>query len=285
MSAKQLTFQIQGEFITKFAREKLNKEHDLPKALQILSDCLLSNETDHPHEKRLLRCLLILNEKAEIRGTYPNDDYRLVVLDEEKDYNIFDELIECLRRCQSDTSDIQSDYNDLLQRYTFVLNYLDLPLYKQREMNIEYKSEYGESLFDCPDDNQKIILNDMLQSYIDRQKNNTDEEDYGWLSPSGIFYPVEWGKHEEWAMKYLMEHYPYAENKDIYKRKQEHLRNGDVLVYSLHWVLLHNPAQGVATPLYDHTRRLTKQQKSFLYDYYIKRNEHDRANQIWSEDD
>lgn len=284
MSAKQLTFQIQGEFITKFAREKLTKEHDLPKALKILSDCLLSNETDHPHEKRLLRCLLILNEKAEIRGTYPNDDYRLVVLDEEKDYNIFDELIECLRRCQSDTSDIQSDYNDLLQRYTFVLNYLDLPLYKQREMNIEYKSEYGESLFDCPDDNQKIILNDMLQSYIDRQKNNTDEEDYGWLSPSGIFYPVEWGKHEEWAMKYLMEHYPYAENKDIYKRKQEHLRNGDVLVYSLHWVLLHNPAQGVATPLYDHTRRLTKQQKSFLYDYYIKRNEHDRANQIWSED-
>ena len=85
-------------------------------------------------------------------------------------------------------------------------------------------------------------------------------------------------------MKYLMEHYPYAENKDIYKRKQEHLRNGDVLVYSLHWVLLHNPAQGVATPLYDHIRRLTKQQKSFLYDYYIKRNEHDRANQIWSED-
>lgn len=57
MATKQLTFQIQGEFITQFAREKLTQEHDLPKALKVLSSGLLTNETDHPNEKRLLRCL------------------------------------------------------------------------------------------------------------------------------------------------------------------------------------------------------------------------------------
>ena len=53
METKQLTFQIQGEFITQFAREKLTQEHDLPKALKVLSSGLLTNETDHPNEKRL----------------------------------------------------------------------------------------------------------------------------------------------------------------------------------------------------------------------------------------
>lgn len=197
METKQLTFQIQGEFITQFAREKLTQEHDLPKALKVLSSGLLTNETDHPNEKRLLRCLLILNDKAEIRGTYPDDDYRLVVFDDDKDYNIFDELIECLQKCQPAKSDMQSEYNDLLQRYTFVLDYLDIPNYKQREMNAEYKAEYGESLFDLADDRPEPMLNSMLQSYIDHQKNSTDEEDYGWLSPTGVFYPVEWGKHGE----------------------------------------------------------------------------------------
>lgn len=284
METTQLAFRIQGEFITKFAREKLTEEHDLPKALQILSECLMSDETEYPNEKRLLRCLLILNNKAEICGTYPDEDYRLVIFDNSKDYNIFDELIECLQKCKPNTSNIQSDYDDLMQRYTFVLDYLDLPNYKQREMNAEYKDEYGESLFDIPDNEPKPMLNNMLKSYIDRQKNSIDEDDYGWLSPTGVFYPVEWGDHGKWAMEYLMEHYPYADNKDLYKHNNTRLSNGDVLVYSLHWVLLHNPAQGVATPLYDRTRPLTKAQKEFLYDYYIKRNEHERANQIWSED-
>ena len=282
-----LSFRVQGEFITQFAKQKLQEDHDLAYALRILGDCLRTEDTDYANEKRLLNCLLILNDKAEIRGTYPDDDYRLVIFDDSKDYNIFNELIECLQKCYaSDNPTLQSKYNDLLQRYSFVLDYLDLPRYKQLDMNKQYQNEYDTTLFDLPDDRHNTHMNQMLQSYINRQKNSTpDEEDYGWLSPTGVFYGVEWGEHGKWAMDYLMEHYPYnAENKELYMHNGNRINDGDVLVYNLHWVLLHNPAQGVATPQYDHTRQLTKAQKEFLYEYYIKRNEHERANQIWSEE-
>ena len=46
-------------------------------------------------------------------------------------------------------------------------------------------------------------------------------------------------------------------------------------------VLLHNPFQGIAEVKCDPVRRLTDAQKEFLYDYYIERNEHKKANAIY----
>lgn len=47
------------------------------------------------------------------------------------------------------------------------------------------------------------------------------------------------------------------------------------------WVLLHNPSQGIAIPTRDLTRKYTKAQKEFLYDYYMQRKCTREANAIW----
>lgn len=84
--------------------------------------------------------------------------------------------------------------------------------------------------------------------------------------------------------------YPFGEFPDMYllsckeSEEQKHIVNGDVLVYKLNWVLLDNPAQGVARVTRDISKRLTKPQKEFLYDYYMKRNCVREAKEFLDED-
>lgn len=49
------------------------------------------------------------------------------------------------------------------------------------------------------------------------------------------------------------------------------------------WVLLHNPAHGIAFPTRSATRSYTKAQKEFLYDYYMERDCKKEANEVWEE--
>jgi hypothetical protein len=51
----------------------------------------------------------------------------------------------------------------------------------------------------------------------------------------------------------------------------------DYLIEALGFVLLHNPTQGLARVEISKTKNLTKKQKEFLFDYYTKRNEHEKA--------
>ena len=88
------------------------------------------------------------------------------------------------------------------------------------------------------------VLNNYMKRMLDTEEHTT--EDYGWLEPDGKFHAVEWG-----------------------------VKRG--------WVLLHNPAQGVAFTTKDPTKPYTKAQKEFLYDYYIERNCEKEANDIWKE--
>jgi hypothetical protein len=127
----------------------------------------------------------------------------------------------------------------------------------------------------------------MLQSVLENIKTESDD-DYGWLEPNGTYHPVEWGKHAEWAMNWLNEHYPYREHADVYwvtiNGKRKHVVAGDCLMYRFGWCLLDSPYQGVANPHYNSTKGLTKAQKEFLYDYYIQRNMHDRASAVYKDD-
>ena len=40
---------------------------------------------------------------------------------------------------------------------------------------------------------------------INDKKENRSPYEYGWLSPSGEFFPVEWGEHQSWALKKIKE--------------------------------------------------------------------------------
>lgn len=121
---------------------------------------------------------------------------------------------------------------------------------------------------------------ELLDSFLSRYRNKIEkEEDYGWLRPDGVFFGVEWGEHQAWANQYMLRN---MSEEEYDKTDIDFLYSGDYLL-DRGWVLLHNPAQGVAYPTVSDTRSLTKKQREFLYDYYIKRNQTALANKYIKE--
>lgn len=287
---KTLTFSIEGETITQLAREKYTVNADLKKAINLLMGCL---ETDQVTiEQRLLWSLLILNKKARIKGTYPHEDYGLEINPEYEDANLLDELFEVIAPITSKIDDFKNKYENLLQKYEFVLDYLELSDYKRKKIDRDYYEEYDEHIFEFDDEenDNNIGCSSLLSSYLERQRNQVDgEEDYGWLEPNGTFHPVAWGDHQEWAQTYIKEHCSEEEwseaglSQDFSTGIACINTFGDYLV-KRGWVLLHNPAQGMVTSPTKHpTKDYTKAQREFLYDYYIKRNQTQLANKLYQE--
>ena len=100
---------------------------------------------------------------------------------------------------------------------------------------------------------------------------------YGWLSPTGRFYPVSWGQHDSWAQEHIKELVDW-ESLSL-KERISSAGMGDVLM-NRGWVLLHNPSHGPAFPTSKEGRRYTKAQADFLYEYFLEQGEKDKADQI-----
>lgn len=129
---------------------------------------------------------------------------------------------------------------------------------------------------------KKIVRNTIVDikeeepEYEDRA-----EIEYGWLSPDGRFYNVEFGNHQAWASEYLL--HLYRENKITYEEvKIEANQNaGDVLV-NMGWILIHNPSNMLTKVTRNESKTITKSQKEFLYDFYIKHGYNEKANELYS---
>lgn len=105
----------------------------------------------------------------------------------------------------------------------------------------------------------------------------TTNADYGWLSPSGKYYEVDWGGHQTWAEMHIKEVLDWESLPLKYRIWSDGM--GDILmIYG--WVLLHNPTGNTAFPTKKPEKRYTKAQAEFLYNYYIERGENDMATQI-----
>lgn len=292
---ERLQFKIEGEFITNTAREAFYSSHNLKRAIDIVksaTECELS-EGEH-----LKLCLDIISGKKSIVGTYPGDDYGVI----ENETPLCTDILDELNNREERVKTLKEQYDNLTQKFLFITS--NLPNYKLCELNSDYTSEYDEKLFDItgtgdvllssivnePDDTSVASAQqqDVLSDYINHMKSATDD-DYGWLEPDGTYHPVPWGEHSEWAKNYADTHYPFRENASMYWRdingERRHVVCGDFLMYALGWCLLDNPCQGTATPKYDTTRGLSKKQKEFLFDYYIKRNMHDKASALYKDDD
>lgn len=301
--AEYLTFKVSGEFITNIAREKFYIDHDLKSALEILESSLCTDQLK-PNEIKML-ALQIINKDARIKGTYPEPDYGIEFADDiDPDNCKFDTIIAELEKISDRYNTLQSEHNDLQRKFFFLCDQMyDFEL---RNANVDYYNEFGENLFEdmeipaylkienqYVDEKTGMTGSEMLESYLaqkQRESENDDIQDYGWLSPSGEFYPAEWGTHAEWAKEWLTEHYPFSEHPEIYWKTdangtKHHYVNGDCLVYCLHWVLIDSPYHGLANHHYDEAYGLTKAQKEFLYDYYLKRGQTQKANTIWKDDD
>ena len=289
---QQVSFRIEGKFITNLAREKFYQEHDLSAAIKLLMSCLECDEITQ--EERLMLAFKILNGNAEIVGTYPDDDYGIrEITSDENTFDIIDEIDKMAKTIKQ----LETEKQEYLQKFLFVLDNSDFAEYKLQELDRAYNEEYGRQLFPDMKSNynntalqaiDKYNRNNPVESYLTHMHNYRDD-DYGWLEPNGTYHPVEWARHSEWAMNYLNEHYPFKDHAHVYwtvdsQGKRRHVVNEDCLIYTFHWALLHNPYQGVAYPQYDPTYGLTKAQKEFLYNYYIQRNMHKEANALYQDD-
>lgn len=298
---RSLHFTVEGEFITQLARERLFIEKDLRSAMNLIMSC---TETDQlSNEEHLALCLQILNGDAWIKGRSGEDSYG-VDYREDIDENPTDlgNIVQLLFDMKEENERLQKENNDLLYKFSMACG--ELSEIQLDKINAEWYNEYDEPMFSdraVPEwrktENQfgNVNMDSMLAGFLEqcRREDEAEKEgktldDYGWLSPDGEFFPVDFAEHAKWAQEWLNEHYPFRDHPKLYwmtddNGTRHHIVNGDVLIYSLGWVLLDNPYRGPATPKKDPKRNFTSGQKEFLYDYYIERGRMEEANKLYED--
>lgn len=287
----KISFSINGEFVTKLAREKLFQEKDIAYAISLLDACTKTDElTD---DERMLIILKILNGDAQINGVYPEDSYGVEILNDKQvtsDNTVFQIakiLLEQHKKQVEEYQCLQHKYIQLLDRFAFVAERLGY--FEKQKLDNQYQTEgFSEWLFDDvldESDRSLFAKNNELNSYLARVKlsEKTNGEDYGWLEPDGTFHPVEWAHHAEFAREYMESKYPYEDFAEMYwsEDHKEHLDNNDILIDKLGWILLHNPSQGLPFHHVSEKKNMTKAQKEFLYDFYTERNMYKEAKELF----
>lgn len=274
---KTVTFNIEGEFITRLAREWLFYEgKPFEKVMDLLLSCMDGTEMSEKELRRHAEDILL--GRAELSGNTANGTFcmKIYKANEQPDipeqFNIFRRYLEELKKrrdAEAERDKYIEWYNAAMER---VPEYLKNKVREETGQTIE--SRYG--------------LN-MLDGFMERvhDENKYSTEDYGWLAPDGTFHEVDWGEHQEWAQNYIDEHFPEV-NDDSKVDLQSKcgvglIGAGDWLV-ERGWVLLHSPSQGIAFPTKNPLKRYTKAQQEFLYGYYIERGKKKEANAVYPEE-
>ena len=292
MAKEQIGFSVDGNYITDLARTMFYEEDKQKGAIDILMSCTTSDELSE--YEQLALCFQILDGKAELKGTYPNDDYGVVFKPEEKGLGVFKKITDIRNREQS----LKEENDELLRKFNFFISYLQEQDYTRllQTINREYKDEFGDYLFPQSYKTETKVSS-MLDEYIKKakadmqsEKKYNPDEDYGWLEPNGTYHPMGWGKHNEFACDYTEKNYPYKEYHEMYWKTNSdgtrtHYVGGDFLVYVLGWVLIDNPYQGNPKAHYDKAKGLTKAQREFLYNHFRERNMIEEANKLYEDDD
>lgn len=284
---QKITFQIDGNFITKRARELLKYDKDIKNAVDLVLNCIQTDQLSE--DERFVYALKILNGDASIKGVYPNDDYGVVFNNDNSvtvDNIVFktaNQLKERYESLQEKYNHIHSVYMDLLQQLTYLAeNLTSTTLIRLRA---EYNNEITEGerkLFEgiLPDETFTAIGPFFTSEKVEKTYSTSD---YGWLEPDGTFHEVPWGNHTAFARDYCQEHFPldhefWHDDSDKIIR----LRNPDeILIDKLGWVLIHSPGQGKPFHESSETKDLTKAQVNFLYDFYMCRNMSREANELF----
>lgn len=271
-----LSFNIQGKFITRLAREWLFYEgKDIELVMDLLLSCMGGTDMKPEELKRYAEDILL--GRADFDGNTADGTFHMTTYDPSEQpevpeqFDIFRRLsVEIARRKKA-----EEERDRYREWYSVAMEYV--PEFAQNEVLEEtgqpIKSRYG---------------NDMLGSFMERMmdKKEHSTEDYGWLEPDGTFHEVEWGNHQEWAQRYIEENFPeVAEDDDVDMQTKCNvglIGAGDWLV-ERGWVLPHSPSQGIAQPTKNPVKRYTKKQQEFLYDYYMERGKEREANAVYEE--
>lgn len=251
-----LSFNIQGKFIARLAREWLFCEgKDIEMVMDLLLSCMSGTEMKQEELKRHAEDILL--GRADFDGNTADGTFHMTTYDPSEQpkvpeqFDIFRRLsVEIARRKKA-----EEERDRYREWYSVAMEYV--PEFAQNEVLEEtgqpIKSRYG---------------NDMLGSFMERMmdKKEHSTEDYGWLEPDGTFHEVEWGNHQEWAQRYIEENFPeVAEDDGVDMQTKCNvglIGAGDWLV-ERGWVLLHSPSQGIAQPTKIRLRGTPKSSRSF----------------------
>lgn len=269
---KELSFSIDGETITKMAREWFYEgEKSLEKIMEFLFSCM--SGTDESEEQLRRHAEDILIGRAALKGSTKDETYHLEIYgpgEEEKMPRNMDIWQEGTKKRK-----IKKELEKMNQRWNVAMQYIS------EETQRRIREELGE---ETEEDRKQKSIDSYVKRMTDKVEHTT--QDYGWLEPNGTFHAVEWGEHQNWAQSYADENYPeQAEDVEIDMQVKCNIGligAGDWLV-ERGWILLHNPMQGIAYPLVNPAKKPTKAQKEFLFDYYIERNCEKEASAVWSD--
>lgn len=277
---------IKGSFITQLAREKFYEDLNPKYAIDLLMGSTV--RPDLSEADRLAIAIAILDGRKELVGTYPGDDYdvRDVPEDERDPSRTVEALFE---RTRDKIKSLEATVRELNEKMCFIAENTSEDKLKVLDRRYADYCDGEGSIFGTERPAMEIpnpwgtpglpeAPEDMLQSVTDRMKSQVDEPDYGWLFPDGTFHPVDWGEHQGWAYQWLLEHDPeHARDLPLHQA-------GDTLSTRHKAVLLHSPYQGMATVTSAGVGELTKKQKEFLFDYYVKRGKSDVASKLYQTD-
>ncbi len=200
-------------------------------------------------------------------------------------------LLNCMHGTELPKSTLQNYAKDvLLGKRKFIGNTGD-DSYTLVDDNTNIAALYksGPRLLDLP--LVEEVFNSVIRQEAQLESLNAAESafqiDYGWLAPSGQFIPVEWADHSRWALEYVENNMleAFIEYRTKTPRDLRIQMAGDFLVYEKGWILLHSPMQGPAFETRDLSRRRTKAQIEFLFDYYMLRKRTQEANNLYKESD
>lgn len=255
-----ISFGFTGEFITQIAREWFySGEKSIETIMEILVDSMTGTDTPKARIQRYAEDILM--GRAALKGNTADRTYHLEMYEpgeeEELPGNMNVWKIPRLKK------DLKSDLDRMTERFNIAMEHLSES--EQREV----RRELGE---ETEEDREQERLDSFITRMTDKKEHTTG--DYGWLEPNGTFHEVEWGEHQDWANRYVEEHFP-DQCEDI-------VESGDWLT-DRGWVLIHNPSQGIAFATGSLVRDMTKAQKEFLYDYYTERDCKREANKVWKE--
>lgn len=278
---RTISMSLHGPYICQLARDEFRKGR-MQWALDLLMGCL---QTDQLSKSEILTLAYnILDGRGEIVGTYPNDDYGYKPVEDESKWNqipkYFDEMAKKVE-----------EYKEECEQATDKLHYLDVNLspYDRDEFEEMYQSDFDKPLFKTnmnqpePDNDTSPGMSSILQSFLENQKTGCTD-DYGWLEPNGTFHPIDFGKHQSWAEEYIRENMSneaWLEAGVTPTFTGAFHTFGDYLI-TKGWALLDNPSTGLA--YVTKAKSLTKHQKEFLFDYWTKRNQPQRANELYQDD-
>ena len=274
-----LTFSIEGSFITRTAREWFYYEH---KPYKIVEELLLSCMcgTDIPIEELKRMAQEVILGRAEFQGNSGDDTFKYVKLDNCANLNIFEQF----GKLAQEKKELEKSYKLLNERFINLCDAINDCAYGDKDealqeiTNREDKKMFadmlrglGERVSYSPQTGYAI-----LDDYLEASKT---KDNYGWLSPTGEFFPVAWCCHQEWADKKINE----LGLRDEYKKWSDTTNHicgmwGDFLCEK-GWILLHSPSQGTAIVSRNEEKRITKVQSEFLFGYYTDRGKHDLAKQ------